>query len=200
MAIAVIQNLPYDKDVDIGTFTGDFTIDFDSSTEKKLIAIAGDGAYILTAKGTFDYSTDETLAASKVKAVTLEADLGGGPLPYLEVTDFKAKLGFFFPDIADGVMTPSSADDFNAILFADDDEIIGATTREAGWLCCDGAVATSTQETIMDPAFYMVLVERVGSYGVADLPFECGTQDNGALIPRDILGDGDPTPVNGDNQ
>lgn len=82
----------------------------------------------------------------------------------------------------------------------DPDEILGAPSRESGWLCCDGGVASSLQESIEDPAFYMVLVERVGSFGVADLPFECGTQLNGALLPRDLLGDGDPTPVNGDNQ
>jgi Ca2+-binding RTX toxin-like protein len=130
MTDAVIQTFPYDKNVDVGEITGDFTIDFDSSTKKKLIAIAGDGAYILSVKGKFDYSTDETLADSKIKAVTLEADLGEGPLPYLQVTDFKAKLGFFFPEISDGVMTPSTAGDFNAILFADDDEIIGGPLND----------------------------------------------------------------------
>lgn len=97
-------------------------------------------------------------------------------------------------------VAPASSNTFLKTTEHDDDEIIGATTREAGWLCCDGAVATSTQETIEDPAFYMVLVERVGSYGVADLPFECGFQTNGSLIARDILGDGDPIPENGDNQ
>jgi hypothetical protein len=82
----------------------------------------------------------------------------------------------------------------------DPDEIVGAPTRESGWLCCDGAVASSTTETINDPAFYMVLVERVGDYGVADLPFECGFQTNGALLPRDNNGDGDPNPVPGDDK
>jgi hypothetical protein len=79
-------------------------------------------------------------------------------------------------------------------------EIVGAPSREAGWLCCDGGVASSTQETIVDPAFYMVLVERVGNFALADLPFECGVQFNGALIPDDLLGDGDPIPMNDDNQ
>lgn len=90
----------------------------------------------------------------------------------------------------------------------DPEEIVGAPSRESGWLCCDGSEATSPTETIEDPAFYMVLVERVGDYGVADLPFECGIQTNGALLPRDNNGDGDidrdgdgiPDPVEGDNQ
>lgn len=82
----------------------------------------------------------------------------------------------------------------------DPNEILGAPQRESGWICCDGAFASSTQESIEDPAFYMVLVERVGGFGVADLPFECGTQRNGALLPRSLFGDGDPTPVDGDNQ
>lgn len=82
----------------------------------------------------------------------------------------------------------------------DPNEILGAPQRESGWICCDGAFASSTQESIEDPAFYMVLVERVGGFGVADLPFECGTQRNGALLPRNVFGDGDPVPVDGDNQ
>jgi hypothetical protein len=97
-------------------------------------------------------------------------------------------------------VAPAASNIFLKTTETDPNEIIGATQREAGWLCCDGAVATSTQETIEDPAFYMVLVERVGNFAAADLPFECGVQTNGALVPRDILGDGDPTPVNGDNQ
>ncbi len=80
------------------------------------------------------------------------------------------------------------------------DEIIGADHRESGWICLQGCLATSAQESIMDPSIYAVLVERVGSFGVADLPFECGIRMNGALLPDHIFGDGDPTPVNGDNQ
>jgi hypothetical protein len=97
-------------------------------------------------------------------------------------------------------VAPAASNNFLKSTEDDPDEIIGATTQEAGWICCDGATATSTQESIMDPAFYMVLVERVGTFGVADLPFECGAQLNGALLPRDILGDGDPIPMDGDNQ
>jgi hypothetical protein len=80
------------------------------------------------------------------------------------------------------------------------DEIIGADHRESGWICLQGCLATSGQESIMDPSIYAVLVERVGSFGVADLPFECGIRLNGALLPDHIFGDGDPIPVNGDNQ
>ena len=79
-------------------------------------------------------------------------------------------------------------------------EILGANTRKSGWMTIQGAVASSSLEDINDPAFYAVLVERVGNYAVADLPWECGFQLNGALLPRDLLGDGDPIPVNGDNQ
>jgi len=83
----------------------------------------------------------------------------------------------------------------------DPNEILGAADRrESGWICIDGCVASSTQESIANPAFYAVLVERISSYSVSDLPFECGGQANGALLPRGIFGDGDPIPVNGDNQ
>lgn len=83
----------------------------------------------------------------------------------------------------------------------DPQEILGAANRrESGWICIDGCVAVSQQETIQDPAFYAVLVERVGSYMAADLPFECGRQTNGALLPRGLFGDGDPIPMNNDNK
>lgn len=81
----------------------------------------------------------------------------------------------------------------NEFLKQEDDpaEIVGAPQRESGWICCDGLVANSITEEILDPAFYMVLVERVGNFGVADLPFECGFQTNGTLLPRANNGDGD---------
>ncbi len=68
-------------------------------------------------------------------------------------------------------------------------EILGASYLEAGWMKLDGAIAQSTQIVIQDPAFYAVLVERIGSYGAADLPFELCSQDNGDLLPRSLLGD-----------
>lgn len=82
-------------------------------------------------------------------------------------------------------------------------EIVGlpASAHESGWIRVYGDVAYSTQEQINDPAMYAVLIERVGTFAAADLPFESNeTQGNGALFPHSIFGDGDPTPVNGDNQ
>jgi hypothetical protein len=79
-------------------------------------------------------------------------------------------------------------------------EILGATTRESGWLRIDGLVANSFgPETIQDPAVYAVLVERFGGYAAADLPFELCSQTNGDLLPVSNFGDG-PKPVAGDNQ
>jgi hypothetical protein len=78
-------------------------------------------------------------------------------------------------------------------------EILGANNHESGWFRIDGNIAQSTATAILDPAFYAVLVERVGQYAVADLPFELCTQDNGDLLPRALFGDG-PNPQAGDNQ
>jgi hypothetical protein len=80
-------------------------------------------------------------------------------------------------------------------------EIVGASSHEAGWFKVYGASAFSSAEQINDPAIYAVLVEIIGPHGAADLPFESvATQANGALFPTGPFGDGDPTPVNGDNQ
>ncbi|MBL8861544.1 MAG: hypothetical protein JNK02_05985 [Planctomycetes bacterium] len=82
-------------------------------------------------------------------------------------------------------------------------EILGANTRESGWFRVYGATAFSTAEQIIDPAVYAVLVEIIGSHGAADLPFESPVLNdprNGALFPVGPFGDGDPIPVNGDNQ
>ena len=68
-------------------------------------------------------------------------------------------------------------------------EILGAPYLESGWFKMDGAVAQSTSVAIEDPAFYGVLVEKIGNYAVADLPFELCHQTNGDLLPRSILGD-----------
>jgi len=79
-------------------------------------------------------------------------------------------------------------------------EIYGLA-EESGWLTLDGLVANSIgPESIQDPAFYAVLIEELNHRWEADLPFECGCQQNGALLPTSIFGDGDPTPVAGDNQ
>jgi len=71
--------------------------------------------------------------------------------------------------------------------------------RESGWILIDGEVASSSVEDINDPAFYAVLIERFGGRHAADLPFELCVQDNGDLLPRNLLGDG-PSPSNDDDQ
>lgn len=71
----------------------------------------------------------------------------------------------------------------------DPEEILGANYLESGWFKMNGAIAQSTQRVITDPAFYAVLVERIGPYAAADLPFELCSQNNGDLLPRSLLGD-----------
>lgn len=94
------------------------------------------------------------------------------------------------------------AQDFLVTTDHDLNEIFGASDREAGWICIEGCVANSSQEEIESPAIYATLVEHVGIYGAADLPWECGRRVNGALIPNGVFGDGDngDAPSNGDNQ
>ncbi len=80
-------------------------------------------------------------------------------------------------------------------------EILGANTKESGWMRVYGGTAYSSAEQIQDPAIYAVLVERISGHGASDLPFESvALQANGSLLPHGIFGDGDPIPVNGDNQ
>lgn len=82
-------------------------------------------------------------------------------------------------------------------------EIIGASQYESGWFRVYGHTAFSTAEQIVDPAIYAVLVEIIDTHGASDLPFESPTLNdprNGALYPNGPFGDGDPNPVNGDNQ
>jgi hypothetical protein len=81
----------------------------------------------------------------------------------------------------------------------DPDEIVGWNTRDAGWLLLDGLVANSAQESIKDPAFYALLVERAYGEFAATLPYELCLQPNGDLVPRSLFGDG-PNPVGDDNQ
>jgi hypothetical protein len=79
-------------------------------------------------------------------------------------------------------------------------EILGLN-QESGWMTIDGLTANSVgPESIADPAFYAVLVEQLQSHWAADLPWECCSQTNGALLPVSIFGDGDPNPVPGDDQ
>ena len=70
----------------------------------------------------------------------------------------------------------------------DPNEILGAPHIEAGWFKFWGASASSSSTTLMDPAVYGVLVERIGNRGAADLPFETGENGNGALLARSLDG------------
>jgi hypothetical protein len=100
-------------------------------------------------------------------------------------------------DSINGIFTESFLDTTNDAP----NEIIGASSRESGWFRVYGGTAFSTAEQINDPAIYAVLVERISNHGASDLPFESvALQANGALLPVGIFGDGDPVPVNGDNQ
>jgi hypothetical protein len=80
-----------------------------------------------------------------------------------------------------------------------ENEIVGASDVESGWMRVNGGTAFSSAEQILNPAVYAVLIERIGGYGAADLPFEsAATQNNADLLPRSIFGD--PSGNNGDNQ
>ncbi len=68
-------------------------------------------------------------------------------------------------------------------------EIIGAPAQESGWIRLNGRVAYSTAAQINDPAIYAVLVERLTTQSVVDLPYEECLQDNGDLLPNGPLGD-----------
>jgi len=83
------------------------------------------------------------------------------------------------------------AQDYLVSTTHDVDEIAGASYHESGWIRVNGKVAQSSQAEIADPAVYAVLVERAGSYSVADLPWELCTQANGDLLPVGLFGDTD---------
>jgi hypothetical protein len=87
-------------------------------------------------------------------------------------------------------ITPIFRHDFLATTNHNPNEPLGATGRESGWFTIDGDVAFSTAEQIDDPAIYGVLIDTIKrASGAADLPFECGYQDNGDLWPNGPLGD-----------
>ena len=72
----------------------------------------------------------------------------------------------------------------------DPNEILGMTTVESGWIVLDGRSASSTSTTILDPAFYAVLVEQTAfEEQAADLPWSRGCQTNGGLLPITLTGD-----------
>lgn len=66
----------------------------------------------------------------------------------------------------------------------DPNEMLGMNTIETGWIRMWGAIASSTSTDIADPAIYAVLIEKIGGYGGADLPFEAGVNANGKLLAR----------------
>lgn len=71
----------------------------------------------------------------------------------------------------------------------DPNEILGAPTREAGWMRLDGVIAYTNLKVVDDPAFYAVLFERTTPRPVIALPFELCSQNNGDLLPQGPLGD-----------
>ena len=87
------------------------------------------------------------------------------------------------------------------LTMQDPEEPFGDRTRETGWIRIDGQIAQSTVESIVDPAFYAVLIEhdRMSTAAAADLPWEYCVQDNGDLLPFSILGDG-PNFSDSDNE
>jgi hypothetical protein len=69
-------------------------------------------------------------------------------------------------------------------------EIVGAPQVEAGWMKLNGHTAFSTQAQFTDPAIYAVLIEKIGAFGAADLPFETPALNAtpGALFSHTLLG------------
>ncbi len=68
-------------------------------------------------------------------------------------------------------------------------EIPGANYVKTGWFRIDGNVAFSQAAQFADPAILAVLVEKIGAYKAADLPFGQGVQANGDLLPQSLVGD-----------
>ncbi|MEW6742915.1 MAG: hypothetical protein AB1486_09160 [Planctomycetota bacterium] len=68
-------------------------------------------------------------------------------------------------------------------------ELVGLSFVETGWMRLDGNEASSLTTTLDDPALLGYLVEAVGPFGSADLPFGEGEQGNGDLLPRALEGD-----------
>lgn len=105
----------------------------------------------------------------------------------------KLRLGFLqsgdlvTPIAGTSAFDQDTLDDFNS----DPNEIAG-TDQEAGWFWVNGASASSSTETILDPAVYAVLIENIRGHSAADLPFELCSQDNGDLLPSNNNGDYNP--------
>lgn len=71
----------------------------------------------------------------------------------------------------------------------DPQEILGAPQMESGWIWIRGKIAQSVNTAIISPAVYAVLIERIGTKGASDLPFERGTNAKGDLFPSSNFGD-----------
>lgn len=118
----------------------------------------------------------------------------------------KLRLGFLqsgdliTPIAGTSAFDNATLDDFND----DPNEIAGAGGLESGWFWIDGVAASSSAESILDPAVYAVLIETIRGRSAADLPFEYCSQKNGDLLPGSILGDfnsaANPPLNNMDNQ
>lgn len=60
---------------------------------------------------------------------------------------------------------------------------------ETGMFWVNGLIASSTATSINNPAVLAVLIEKVNGGTGAVLPYGKGTQDNGDLVPHNVLGD-----------
>ncbi len=76
--------------------------------------------------------------------------------------------------------------------FGNDPNEINGVGNESGWFWVEGLTASSSAETISDPAVYAVLIENIRGHSAADLPFELCSQNNGDLLPNNIRGDYNP--------
>jgi len=70
----------------------------------------------------------------------------------------------------------------------DPDEIVGANNVEAGWIHLTGHQYGDQNETFLDPSIYAVLIERIGNFGVADLPFEMGPDRTNGILRAVVSG------------
>lgn len=71
----------------------------------------------------------------------------------------------------------------------DPNEIFGANTTEAGWMRLNGKIAVSQSAAILDPAILAMLVEKIGHFKAAEVPFTLGKQLNGDLLAEGPFGD-----------
>ncbi len=103
----------------------------------------------------------------------------------------KLRLGLLqSPDLVTPVPGTMVFDNTTLDDFGNDPmEIAGANGLEQGWFWIDGLAASSSAETISDPAVYAVLIETIRGHSAADLPFEYCSQPNGDLLPGSIFGD-----------